>query len=79
MIQVKVEVATMNWLTVSFILSYISNTNTTCSFEFNLKGTFTSKIDNDKNHRNRTTGRATELMHENCIKWMYFYVLNQYQ
>jgi hypothetical protein len=51
-----------------FILSFKSNTNTTCSFEFNLKGTFTPKIENDKKHRNRTTGRAKEhLLIINCI------------
>jgi hypothetical protein len=51
-----------------FILSFKSNTNTTCSFEFNLKGTFTPKIENDKNHRNRTTGRPKEhLLIINCI------------
>ena len=46
-----------------FILSFKSNTNTTCSFEFNLKGTFTPKIENDKNHRNRTTGNGTSINH----------------
>jgi len=55
-------------------MTFKSNTNTTCSFEFNLKGTFTSKIENDKNQRNRTTGRATEhLLIIKCIIMDYGY------
>jgi len=44
-----VYVITMAYMLSTCLLFYL---NITCNFEFNLNSTFTSKIENNKNHRN---------------------------